>query len=192
MSGGRNGTGKHQIPPYSARHSWYEKLLQDVKEVGNMPASDPVPSHLRKTKMLIDFVKWTGGLVVAIAAFGWLGHSYVSDFQTEEDAVAAQQSNDEAHAGLQSSIEHNGRSIGNLRVHNVRIELEQRNTSDRSRQLLELNQANTRRERQDAEDRVDEIERRIKRRERVLRNPAALQRLADRAAEDPLVDLDDL
>jgi hypothetical protein len=141
---------------------------------------------LKRTKALIDLSKYIAALVIGIAAIGWLGREYISRFQTTEEAEDAQQANDDAHQRMETAIDENGEAVDNLRIYNVRIELEQRSTNDRLDQLLELEQAGTKQARRNAQRRVEEIQQRIDRRERVIRSPAALQRVADQVEEDPL------
>jgi len=158
--------------------------------------SDPVPAHLKKTKAVVDFLKYVIALVIGIAALGWMGHEYIGQFQTTEEAEAAATAvaieRASSHEHVQIAIDENGDAIRNVRIHGVRIELEQRSTNDRLDQLLALQRADTRAERRDAERRVDELQRRIERRERVIRNPVALQRVADQVEDDPLSGLDGL
>lgn len=145
-----------------------------------------VPKHLQMTKQVIDFGKYVIALVVGIAALGWMGHEYISQFRTEEEATTAQEANDTAHGEMQIAIEANGEAIDHIRVYNVRIELEQHNTHDGISQLLVLEQAETRQERRTAQRMVETIQARIDRRDRVIRNPDALQRVADQVRDDPL------
>jgi len=161
------------------------------------PASDPpIPVHLKKTKMVIDFVKYVAALVVGIAALGWMGHGYISQFQTTEQAQQSMRevtvANDLGHAVMQEGIEANGEAIGSLRVYNIRIELEQRSSNDRLDQLIYLQRAKTRSERLEANRRVDDLQRRIERRERVIRNPVALRRILEAAERNPLEGLNGL
>lgn len=152
----------------------------------------PVPKYLRHTKHFVDFLKFIVGLIVLFIGLGWAGHEYVGELQTEVEAQEAQTSNDTAHSELQNSIEHNGKAIDNIRVYNVRIELGQRNTNGQLDQLLILEQATTRAERREALREVEDIQDNIDRRERVIRNPRALKRVADRVEEDPLGGLNGL
>jgi hypothetical protein len=147
---------------------------------------------LKRTKALIDLLKYIGALIIGIAAVGWLGHKYISQFQTTAEAGVAQQANDDAHQRMETAIDENGEAIDNLRIYNVRIELEQRQTNDQLKQLLELARAETSRERRAAQRRVNEIQGRIDRRERVIRSPAALQQVAEELEDDPFEGLDRL
>ncbi len=173
--------------PIARRLSWYETMLGKVSHKPMPEKKDSaVPKHLQMTKQVIDFGKYALGLVVGIAALGWMGHEYISQFQTETEATSAQEVNDTAHTSLQEAIEANGEAIDHIRVYNVRIELEQHNTHDGIEQLLVLGQAETRQERREAQREVVEIQERIDRRSRVIRNPAALKRVADQVRDDPL------
>jgi len=147
---------------------------------------DPVPKHLLMTKQVIDFIKYVGVLIVGIATLGWMGHEYVSQFQTGEQAEAAQSSIDTSISELGGHVEDNEEAINNLRVSGVRIELEQRQTNDRLSQLLELSQADNSRERAEARERMDAIQERIDRRDRVIRDPQALRHFANQSPENPL------
>ncbi len=152
----------------------------------------PLPKHLRHSKMVFDFVKYIIVTIGGILALGWMGHEYVGQFQTQAQAQEAQTSNGVAHTEMQDAIEHNGKAIDNIRVYNVRIELGQRNTSDQLDQLLILEQATTRAERREALREVEDIQNDIDRRERIIRSPRALKRVADRVEEDPLGGLNGL
>ena len=64
---GDNGTGRHQLPNF-------DDEPELVKGKSSMPPKqdDPIPTHLTKTKMVVDFIKYVGALVIGIAAFGWM------------------------------------------------------------------------------------------------------------------------
>lgn len=157
------------------------------------PDSDPpVAKHLTRTKELVDFLKYVALLVGGILSIGWWGHGYISQFQTSTEAAAVQRTNATAQAALTTKIDIASGDIQDLRIHALRVELEQRSTNDRLDQLLQLSQADTPTARTAARRRVSEIQLRIDRRTNLIRTPGALQRTADRMDRDPLGTVNDL
>lgn len=57
---------------------------------GGKRDSDPVPKYARATKTVIDYVKWIGTIILFLIGLGWIGREYVSSFQTDDEAQAAQ------------------------------------------------------------------------------------------------------
>ena len=174
-------TSRHlllSMPP-SRQHDQDEMVRRD---------SSPVPSHLRKTQQLLDFAKYVIAMVIGLAALGWMGHEYIAQFATRDEIVERQEANDAAHTHLQDtaaangdSIDDLGDSVDELRIYSVRAQLEQQNVNDRLEQLLAFHQAQgaTRAQRQVVERRIDDLDQQIAARSRTLRDPRALQRLAE-------------
>lgn len=179
-------------PEKEAMARWISSVERRLAQGGGGDGNGgngPVPTHLRKTQQVVDFVKYIITLIIGLMTIGWVGHEYVSQFQTREDAEQSQHQIEASIGNVESAIQSNTESISRIRVYNVRIELEQQNTSDRLGQILALQSAETRSERRDAQDRVHELERRIQRREAVISDPTSLRRAADAAEANPLTGL---
>lgn len=154
---------------------------------GGKRDSDPVPKYARHTKTVIDYVKWIGTVILFLVGLGWIGREYVSSFQTDDEATAAQESINTSIADVGERVGENEESIDSLQRSGAQILLEQQNANDRLDQILELQQAgSSRAERRQAAEKVERIERNIRERRRMQRDPRALERLADEIADDPL------
>jgi hypothetical protein len=164
----------------SQSNSWLQQLLGKDPDV---PSEPPY----KKFREFGDWLKWLLTTIVGVAALGWLGHSYIDNFQTKAQADEAQQSNEQAHGRLQRALDAQDRE---QRYFTVRINLQQQNTHDQLDQLVELQTAATRAERREAQAHAKKLRRRIERRQRVIQDPRALKRLADRLEQDPLGDLE--
>lgn len=158
---------------------------------GGSNSDHPIPRYARKTQTVIDYIKWIGSTLLFLVGLGWLAHSYIGQFQTEEEAQAVQAEVDEDLGSIEQAVVENEQSIESLQLSGVQIMLEQGNTNDRLDQILELQQAgNTRREKQRAQDEVRAIQRRIDRRRRTQMDSAELHRIADQLRDDPLAGLE--
>jgi hypothetical protein len=156
------------------------------------PVDGKRPSWGTVTKGKVEWVRWLLGVLAVLVGAGWFGRSYIDSFATKEDLDTAQVVNSQAHEQLQTGIDTTTKRLDSVRLYNVRIELEQRNTNDRLDAIRALQGARTASDRREAQSKVLEIDERIRRRERIVRNPAALQQVADQVEENPLVGLDGL
>jgi hypothetical protein len=167
-----NGTGRHEMP-----QSWWDHVRSSVRpEEERRVKSDP---PYKRTKDYLDWLKWLVMTVLGLVAFGFMGAQWIGGFSTKEEAEEIQEQNETAHGEIQTAVEANEEQIGEVQFITVRIELEQRQTNDRLEILLDRSSAQTRAERAAAEARAREVSRRIERRERLLRDPGRLKRIAE-------------
>jgi len=153
-------------------------------------ASKPAEPSYKKTRDHLDWIKWLAGTVLALVAAGWGAHSYVTQFQTTEQANVAQMQNNSAHQELQHELTKQAGQLDGLEddieLYSLRLELQQRNASDRLDLLLAREDADSYAERQalQAEERQTAL--RIQRRARILNSPRALKRLSVQLRDDPV------
>lgn len=164
------------------------------------PAGTPRPvesePQYKRTKDHLDWIKWLAGTVLALVAAGWAGHSYIAQFQTTDQATRDQDSNNEAHQGLRDGLRGQEEQLDGLEqdieIYSVRMELQQRNVSDRLDRVIADQGARTPAQRRVVEAEWTQTRARIRRRQRVLNSPRALKSLAAQAREDPAGAFDDL
>lgn len=132
------------------------------------------------------------GTVIAIGVAGWRTKDYVDGFETKADAAARQATNDHAHEELRESTTAQNTQLEGLQIYSVRVELQQRNDNDRLECSLQLQTAESARDRREARDCVEDANRRIARRHRILGDDRALRQLAKKVRESPVDALDGL
>jgi hypothetical protein len=176
------------LPPKElAMAKWIASMERRIHQA-NHPSMPPI----KKTRELVDLAKYFLSIVVGLVAFGFWASQYLDQFQTDTEAASTQGVTTRAIEGVRQNVEDNETAIDGVRLHTVRIELEQQNSNDRLEQLLSLEQAESRYARHAAKQYVTKIQQRINTREQVLRNPRALRRAATQIEEDPLNGLDGL
>jgi len=144
----------------------------------------------QRTEKRLNATWKTLTLIGAIAAAGFAAATFLSKYQTQDDArrehTEIRSATTTGLAAVEHDVEANEGELRQLKILNVRMAAQQENQSDRMEQLIELQRpARSRRARAAQEQRVDELEQRIQRRDAVL----------DRAGggeDDPLVQLEGL
>lgn len=177
------------MPPTPHRDMW-SRWVESVE--GRLPSRSGSDPPLKKTRELVDWVKWAVLTVFGIAAVGWVVHEYISGFETKTDAIVAASANNVAHREMQDALDAQDAELSHQRDAYIRLELGQRSTNDRLDQLLALGRARTLAERRAAAGKVEEIQRRIDSRAEILSNRRAMERLSRQYREDPLGALDEL
>lgn len=137
--------------------------------------SDPPPKKVREW---VDWAKWVGGLIIGIASIGWAGKAYVDQFQTKEEARAAQEQQQQATTTLTREVGEQEREVESLRVQLLRLDIQQQTNAERLEALLSLSSADTPAERRVAQIDARNAERRAAERERLLQDAQALRRMA--------------
>lgn len=168
------------MPP-DQRHfaAWVVRTMETQKQ--QRPSEPP----LKKTKDLVEWVRWALTIVLGIAAVGWFAKEYVGQFQTKEEAKAVQQEIAASSRDVQSTIATHDDELEVMRVNDVRFDLQMRSLADRMDALIALSGAETPAERREAARHAVEVERQISTRERYLRDPQTLRRLAEDRRRDP-------
>lgn len=182
-------------PGDDERRAWQqmERYWQSASEERKSPSDNPIPRHLRQTRLYVDFAKWFLLLIAGILAIGWAGNSYVSQFSTRMELQENFQATQSRFSQINDSVAENDVAINSLNVMLVRIMLEQRNISDElhiMRELLTPHESAA--DRSESQAKVSTLRRRIERREAVQGDAQAFESLAQQMQDQPHRELDGL
>ena len=141
-------------------------------EEARLTGSDP---PFRKTKELLDWIKWLVMTASSLIAIGWMGSEYLQRFQTRDDAKQAQTQTEQSLRQVKEDLVSIKDEQFRQRYMLLQQGLETQNASDRLRLVLELQQTRTPAERRAAEHNLDTIRTQIQRRDAILSSPARLE-----------------
>ena len=182
-----NGTGKHRLGatpiPVDLVSAAPPSSPPSARKAGAPTKSDPPEEKFQKR---LQWVKWLGGVVVAIFLAGFAVAQYLTAFARSEDvradAAHYRETHDAAHADLD-------RRISTIETRTVEIRIEQARTAERQRLLdarIELLLERTRGGRRLGERRLGERE------EELQAQIQAQERRVRHVEEDPTAGLDDV
>lgn len=143
-----------------------------------------------KTTQRVENSWKTLTLIATIAAAGFAAATHLSDYKTRADArsdhAAIRQDMDEAVDDVEDALDSHDEELAEIRYINVQIAFEQKNVADRLEILAtQQREARSRSSRDEQEDRIESLERRIKQ-----RSQAARKVRPPKGLKDPLRALD--